>query len=143
MRDNKPRYLSMALGCARCPVWWEVVDFVAARMSVQCPVCGYENGLTDAIDRGRLKSKANSNGHASLALVWKRWTFPARRDAHKYKDRSGTTQVKDDPGGTGGQIARAIPFRMACRELLRQFYNRGRVYQTLPQPTYMLKGDKD
>jgi rubredoxin len=42
-------------------------------------------------------------------------SYPFRRDAHAYRDkRSGTLKVKDDPGGTGWEIAREALICPAC-----------------------------
>ena len=50
-----------------------------------------------------------------LVLESRPRSYPFRREAHAYRDkRSGTRKLKDDPGGTGWEIAREALVCSAC-----------------------------
>lgn len=61
MTDNKrvPRqqkvkavkYINGKLGCQRCANTWHTVDLNPERKVVQCPICGEQNDIREAIGR--------------------------------------------------------------------------------------------
>ena len=53
-RDLKPKrvnYINSNLRCQRCANKWQVVDLNPERKVVECPICGEQNDIREALGR--------------------------------------------------------------------------------------------
>ena len=51
LKPKAVKYINGKLGCQRCANTWTALDLNPERKVVQCPICGEQNDIREAIGR--------------------------------------------------------------------------------------------